>query len=231
MDEQTPEQSGNEFCRLICPKCGYRRRAEDTVPEWQCGGCGVNLDKVLEEEKQRDEQIQAAREAELQAPLMRKRKKLEDDNDEKPYDLGKKPVEVPITLIAGIAIAAIILVFYIVGKLSAPVEPKSAAMKPIEFFTITQCPPCDAVREYLQEKNVVFVEHNLDEDNSGRLMDRFEEESPRKQLPLIIVGSEKVIGTDFGEIDNLINKQRKSNIMLNNLQNNPKFKKIFEGKK
>jgi ribosomal protein L37AE/L43A len=32
---------------MNCPKCGYRRKATESVPDWQCPSCGVAYAKVL----------------------------------------------------------------------------------------------------------------------------------------------------------------------------------------
>lgn len=32
---------------MICPSCGYKRKKNDTVPEWQCPSCQVAYNKVM----------------------------------------------------------------------------------------------------------------------------------------------------------------------------------------
>ncbi len=38
--------------QLNCPKCGYTRQANETVPEWQCPACGIAYRKYQAEESQ-----------------------------------------------------------------------------------------------------------------------------------------------------------------------------------
>ncbi|NLY09470.1 MAG: glutaredoxin family protein [Tissierellia bacterium] len=74
-------------------------------------------------------------------------------------------------------------------------------MKNIVVYTSSTCPYCTMAKDYLNQKNVEFVEKNVQIDAEARneLMAK-----GHSGVPVIVIGDEEIVGFDRARIDQLI---------------------------
>ena len=73
--------------------------------------------------------------------------------------------------------------------------------KKVVVFTMTGCPHCSAVKEYLKEQGVAFSERNVLEDEQA--MADFRKLGFRG-TPVTLVGEESVVGFDKQRLEELL---------------------------
>ena len=75
------------------------------------------------------------------------------------------------------------------------------ADKKVVVFTMTGCPHCAAVKEFLKEKGVEFAERNVLDDDQA--MADFRELGFRG-TPVTLIGEEPVVGFDKDRLEELL---------------------------
>lgn len=75
-------------------------------------------------------------------------------------------------------------------------------MEKVQVYSSDTCPYCTAVKNYLSENNVEFIEKNVSTDNQARneLIQK-----GYRGVPVIIVGDEEVLGFDQARLKSLLN--------------------------
>jgi glutaredoxin 3 len=68
-------------------------------------------------------------------------------------------------------------------------------MKTVEIYTTILCPYCTAARRLLQDRGIVFVEHDVTLDRAGRAA-MAERAGGRRSVPQIFIGETHVGGCD-----------------------------------
>lgn len=71
----------------------------------------------------------------------------------------------------------------------------------VVVYTMTGCPHCAGVKDYLKEKGVTFTERNVLED--AQAMTDFKKLGFRG-TPVTLVGGEPVVGLDKEKLDRLL---------------------------
>ena len=71
----------------------------------------------------------------------------------------------------------------------------------IIIFTGSSCPWCDRVKQYLKEKGFRFREVNVERDRDGA---RELERRHIMGVPVVLIGSQSIIGFDKAKIDKLL---------------------------
>ncbi|CRH91043.1 Glutaredoxin-like protein, YruB-family [Peptoniphilus asaccharolyticus DSM 20463] len=76
-------------------------------------------------------------------------------------------------------------------------------MEKITVYTSNTCPYCTMAKDYLKEKGIEFEEKNVQNDAQARseLM-----EKGYSGVPVIVVGTEEIVGFDKARLDTLIGK-------------------------
>jgi len=78
---------------------------------------------------------------------------------------------------------------------------KRAHQPKVVLFTGASCPWCGAVKQYLREQNVRF--HEVDASRDPRAVRELERRHIRS-VPVLLIGSQAVIGFDRAKIDRLL---------------------------
>lgn len=75
-------------------------------------------------------------------------------------------------------------------------------MDKVQVYSSDTCPYCTAVKNYLKENNVDFVEKNISSDNEARneLIQK-----GYRGVPVIVIGDEEVVGFDQAKLKSLLN--------------------------
>ena len=74
-------------------------------------------------------------------------------------------------------------------------------MKPVEIYTSDTCGYCHSAKDYFNQNNIQFVEHNISSDTSAR------KELIKKgyrSVPVIVIGGEEILGFDKEKINSLL---------------------------
>jgi glutaredoxin-like YruB-family protein len=79
---------------------------------------------------------------------------------------------------------------------------KESAMKKVELYATHSCTYCLRVKEFLSEKNVDFVEYNVEDDLLAR--QRMMDISAHTTVPTIVVGDDVVVGFDTKKLAELL---------------------------
>jgi glutaredoxin 3 len=74
-------------------------------------------------------------------------------------------------------------------------------MKGVTVYTSDTCGYCHMVKQYLNERNVPFIEKNISTDISAR---RELISQGYMGVPVILVGDETIVGFDKARLDRLI---------------------------
>lgn len=74
-------------------------------------------------------------------------------------------------------------------------------MKPVEIYTSDTCGYCHSAKDYFNQNNVKFIEHNISSDVSARkeLMKK-----GYRSVPVIVIGDEEILGFDKEKISSLL---------------------------
>ena len=75
-------------------------------------------------------------------------------------------------------------------------------MRQVELYTTHTWTYCLRVKEFLSEKNVDYVEYNVQDDMAARR--RMVEISRHTTVPTIVVGDEVIVGFDAKRLDQLL---------------------------
>jgi len=75
----------------------------------------------------------------------------------------------------------------------------------IIIFTGSSCPWCNKVKEYLKAKNFRFREVNVERDRDGA---RELERRHIMGVPVVLIGSQTIVGFDKAKIDKLLEIKR-----------------------
>ncbi len=75
-------------------------------------------------------------------------------------------------------------------------------MEKVQVYSSDTCPYCTAVKNYLSENNVEFVEKNVSTDSEARneLIQK-----GYRGVPVIVIGEEEVVGFDQAKLKALLN--------------------------
>jgi glutaredoxin-like YruB-family protein len=71
---------------------------------------------------------------------------------------------------------------------------KESAMSSVELYATHACVYCQRIREALTERNVDFVEYNVEDDAGAR--ERMIRLSRHTTVPTVVVGDEVMVGFD-----------------------------------
>ncbi|KXO16062.1 glutaredoxin family protein [Peptoniphilus sp. GNH] len=76
-------------------------------------------------------------------------------------------------------------------------------MEKVTVYTSNTCPYCTMAKDYLRDRNIEFVEKNVQTDKEARseLMAK-----GYTGVPVIVIGDEEVVGFDKKRIDSLLDK-------------------------
>lgn len=74
-------------------------------------------------------------------------------------------------------------------------------MANVTIYTSSTCPHCTSAKEYLKEKNVEFIEKNVQTDAEAR---KELIKMGHMGVPVIIIDEEEIVGFDKAKIDSLI---------------------------
>lgn len=72
----------------------------------------------------------------------------------------------------------------------------------VEIYTTHSCPYCQRVKEFLTEREVDYVEYNVEDDFEARK--RMVELSRHTTVPTIVVGEDVVVGFDPKRLAKLV---------------------------
>jgi glutaredoxin 3 len=75
----------------------------------------------------------------------------------------------------------------------------------IEVFTTPSCPYCTKIKEWLEENNYKFIEHNVAEDRDKAK--EMIEETGQRGVPQTFVGDKTVIGFQPDKIEKAIEEE------------------------
>ncbi len=75
-------------------------------------------------------------------------------------------------------------------------------MKKVIVYTTPTCAFCYTLKSYLQSKSIEFKEINIDEDEKARK--KMEEISGQKNVPVMTIDNEVIVGWDKGKINKLL---------------------------
>jgi len=135
---------------MNCPKCGYRRKASDRAPDWQCPSCGVAYAKVVN------------------APNPPTRYAAAPAAPKPSPGFGKLAMSAVGILVAGVALA---LTYPQMIWRSGGSSAEPAALGEIDWqkshivmYSLTTCGFCVEKRQEMQAKGIPFTEYFLDTD-------------------------------------------------------------------
>lgn len=74
-------------------------------------------------------------------------------------------------------------------------------MAKVTVYTSSTCPHCVTAKDYLKEKNVEFVEKNVQTDAEAR---KELIKMGHMGVPVIVIDGEEIVGFDKARIDSLI---------------------------
>ena len=152
-----------------CPKCGYTRQANDSVPEGECPKCGIVYHKFK---------------TEVSSEPRDNLKPQWSQSEEEPR--GKSS-----------ALGRIIILLLVLGTgfffYSMFFNDSSLDSKKTIVFSADKCPPCVMAVQYLDEQGVDYIEYNIDELEENY---RAFKKAGGKNLPLILIGKERIEGYD-----------------------------------
>jgi glutaredoxin-like YruB-family protein len=77
-------------------------------------------------------------------------------------------------------------------------------MKKITIYTLSWCPHCNSLKEYLKTKNYEF--ENIDVEENEDLAEDIVEKTGQEGFPIIEIGDDLIIGFDPKKIEELLNK-------------------------
>lgn len=75
-------------------------------------------------------------------------------------------------------------------------------MKEVTIYTTPTCSYCKSAKEFFDENNVEYTEHNVAEDVEKR--NEMVEKSGQMGVPVIMVGDEIVVGYDKGKLSEML---------------------------
>ena len=76
--------------------------------------------------------------------------------------------------------------------------------KNVAVYSTPTCPYCRQIKEYLGEKGIDFVEHNVAADVEAR--NTMVRKSGQMGVPVIEVGDEVIVGFNRAKLDELLSK-------------------------
>lgn len=77
-------------------------------------------------------------------------------------------------------------------------------MKPIILYTQPDCPPCQIIKLFLNDRGVGYEEKNISEDLSAK--QEWETRWLASSTPTVVVHGEAVTGFDLEKLTNLLQK-------------------------
>jgi glutaredoxin 3 len=69
----------------------------------------------------------------------------------------------------------------------------------VKVYSISECPWCKKVKAYLNSKNVLFTDIDVETDAAGRQV--LAKLSPEMTVPVLEIDGRVIIGFDKGQID------------------------------
>lgn len=140
---------------MICPKCGYKRKQQETAPEGQCPSCGIYYHKYQEQERQ-DFVARTARPA--------------------PERTGGAAGG-SLAMVAGVLVVSGLVSAFGPGWLrpsdsgrsvpySGDIAGKDFSSARITMYSLTTCGYCVAMRHKLEANKIPFNEYFVDTDQA-----------------------------------------------------------------
>ncbi|MAQ77334.1 NrdH-redoxin [Candidatus Campbellbacteria bacterium] len=77
-------------------------------------------------------------------------------------------------------------------------------MKTVEIYSTPTCHFCHMAKDYFQEKNIEYTEHNVAEDQEKRA--EMMEATGQMGVPQIKIGDQMIVGFNESEIEKLLEK-------------------------
>jgi len=75
-------------------------------------------------------------------------------------------------------------------------------MKDVTIYSTPTCSYCKSAKEFFEENNVEYTEHNVAEDEEKR--NEMMEKSGQMGVPVIVVGDEVVVGFDKSKLSEML---------------------------
>ena len=76
--------------------------------------------------------------------------------------------------------------------------------KDVKVYTLPTCPHCKTAKEYLSQKGITYQEFDVGKDKeAAQEMMRV---SSARNVPVIVIGKEVIVGFDSTQIDAALNK-------------------------
>ncbi len=90
-----------------------------------------------------------------------------------------------------------------------PAAPKKLAYPRIVIYTVSWCPHCRALKEYLTSHNIPFINRDVEVDSAA--MDELTGKYRSTGVPLIILGNDQTIlhGFSAAELEKALEKAKK----------------------
>lgn len=77
-------------------------------------------------------------------------------------------------------------------------------MQKITIYTLSWCPHCNALKNYLKSKKYEF--ENIDVEENEEIAEDIIEKTGQEGFPIIAIGNDFIIGFDPKKIEELLNK-------------------------
>lgn len=76
-------------------------------------------------------------------------------------------------------------------------------MKPVTIYTSNGCEYCHEAKEFLDQNNIPYTEHNISKDKEART---YLMKKGYMSVPVIIVGDQEMVGFDRNGLSALLDK-------------------------
>ena len=74
--------------------------------------------------------------------------------------------------------------------------------KQIVIYSTPTCPYCKRAKDYLSQKGITYIDHNVAEDR--KIAEEMIQKSGQMSVPVIIVDGEIIVGFDQAQLDKLL---------------------------
>ncbi len=78
------------------------------------------------------------------------------------------------------------------------------AGKKVVIYSTPTCPYCQKAKQYLSQKGIPYIEHNVAEDEKAA--DEMVKKSGQLGVPVITIGDEAVVGFNQALVDELLSQ-------------------------
>ena len=177
---------------MLCPKCGYLRKAEDTAPEWQCPACQVVYAKAAK----------SARESDYSPPVITPRQ----TNTQERSSLPAFKTVITLALLAFIGYGGYTFFSGVTITHETPdnidtASPITAPDKTVLLYSSTGCKYCKKAKEFLSAHNIAYEE--IDVYNTERGKADFAKLGAIG-VPIMVVADTKIVGFDESQLKSVL---------------------------